>query len=194
MRRTSLAGLIAFPGLVCAVGAFLLASSVLRAEDIGPPTGEAETIPPPKAAETQDEAIKLAKEVDLPAIAKANRVVITRFFDGDEVLPEPEEITVGALATLKQIREALIVEKTEPSSGENKYELTFYLDDKPIREIWVYDNGEWGLTLNQGPDWTLGRNQKLADFIQGLFEVAEKPPTSESVGELDLDDENDDAD
>jgi hypothetical protein len=171
MRLTNLCGVVALLG--CAF-TMLLASGLLAADDTEPPAEKADAIVPVRAAETQDEAIRLATEVDLPAIAKANKVVIKRFFDGDEILPEPRQITVDAQATLKLIRDALTVKKTEPSGGETAYELAFYRDDELVREVWVYPYGEWGITRNQGPEWTLGRNQKLADVLDALFEKSEE--------------------
>jgi len=191
MRRTSLAELLTRIALACAAAAVLLVCGALAAEETEPPAKEAEVIPPPKAAESQDDAITLAKEEDLPAIAKANKVVIK------QLGPDENEITIGARELLKQIREALTVKKTEPSGGENKYTLTFFLDDKPIREVWVYDYGEWGITRNQGPEWTLGRNEKLADLIDDLVEAADNPSdddTDDEGLEADDDDDNDDGD
>lgn len=193
MRRTSLYGLITLIACACAM---LPASGLLAAEDVEPPAEKADAIAPAKRADTQDDAIKLAKGVDLPAIAKANKVVIKQI-GPDESRPEGREITIGAPDLLKQIRAALVVEKTEPSGGETKYTLTFYLDDKPVRELWVYDYGEWGLTLNQGPEWTLGRNEKLADLIDDLLERADNPSVDDTdddavIADDDGDDDGDD--
>jgi len=187
MRRTSLAELLTRIALACAAAAVLLVCGALAAEETEPLADNAEAIAPAKAAETQDDAITLAKEEDLPAIAKANKVVIK------QVGPDEEEITIGARELLKQIREALTVKKTEPSGGENKYTLTFFLDDKPVREVWVYEDGEWGIMRPEGTSWTLGSNEKLADLIDDLLERADNPSVDETDDE-DLDIGDDDAD
>ncbi len=150
----------------------LLASGTLVAGGDERATSEAEAIQPAKAAKTQEEAITLAKEDDLPAIARANKVVIEQFFDDGQHFDKAKEITVEDQDTLKKIREALAVEDVEASFGEMKYRLHFYLGDVLIRDIYVFLYGEWGI-FREGRDWALGCNEDLADVLDELFEEAD---------------------
>jgi hypothetical protein len=183
LTMKNLAALITPIAFVWAIGLAILMSDRLVAGDDGGAEREAagaakepvEAIEPAAEAKTQAEALKLAKEQDLPAIAKADKVVITQHFADEasadeEIFAEGRETTIDDEAVLKQIRAALVVKQVEPSGGETKYTLTFYRGDKVVREVWVYAYGEWGITRGNGPDWTLGSNQKLADLLDDLVE------------------------
>jgi hypothetical protein len=103
-------------------------------------------------AETQAEAIGLAKEDDLASLEKADYANIKRFREefANVLVIEPTE--------LKQLREALLVKAVPPSAGEQLYKVTFWRGERAVRGIWVYDHGEWGFTRRTGSHWTVGTN------------------------------------
>jgi len=125
----------------------------------------ATNIPPVKAAETQAEALRLAREEDLPAIKKADKLVIKQ--------PRgKKQVTLNAPAELKKIKQALVVEKRNPSAGMTKYSLSFYHGDTLIRAIWVYEYGEWGVSRPANPSWTLGYNSTLSALCHQYLQRA----------------------
>ena len=68
---------------------------------------------------------KLAKDEDLPAIARADKVVIKQFFSDEEHFDDPKEITVEDEKTLKKIHKALTVTHVESSLGKMQYQKQF---------------------------------------------------------------------
>ena len=121
-------------------------------------------IPPPEAAETQADALKLARAADLPAMAKADRAVI-------EAVRGGKKVTVTDKA-LDKLRAALVVKDTPPSGGKTAWTITFYRGEKVVRKVWVYSYGEWGVERPKGASWTLGTNAALAELIERLVQGA----------------------
>ena len=103
------------------------------------------------AASTRAEAIRLSREVDLPALAGADRVTIER--DGDD-----GSITSAVPSTVASYRDALTIKDVPPSGGERAATLTFARGDVPVREVWAYEDGEWGF-VRPGTSWTVGRSE-----------------------------------
>ena len=127
-----------------------------------------------KAAASQREALRLSEEEDIPAIAAADRIVIqTAFWAG------AKQVTITDQASLKELRSTLTVRETIPSAGEVWASIRWFKGEKEIREIWVYDYGEWGFRRpNTG--WTIGNNRDLVAAIKthlasAIPEVANKP-------------------
>ena len=119
-------------------------------------------LPASQAASDQAEAIRLAREVDLPALEKADRVVIQRGQGrgGARVeLDDPEAIM--------DLRQALKPKEVPPSGGVTTYRLAFYRGETPIRKIWVFENGEWGFEREKGTSWTIGRDAAPIQAIKG---------------------------
>lgn len=190
LTTKNLATLITPIAFVWAIGLAVLMTQTLVAGDSSRDDGAgakaaseaAAPIRPVAEAWTQAGAIAMAKEHDLPAIAKADRVVIAQHF-ADEAsadrasangafVDEARETTVKDKDALKRIREALVVKQVEPSGGETMYTLTFYRGDEVVREVWVYPYGEWGITRPKSASWTLGENEKLGEVLEGLVEGA----------------------
>lgn len=116
----------------------------------------------PQAASTQAAAVRLAIRSDLPALEKADRVVVeyVRPKEGNvhEVIVAPEAI--------EEIRQALMPRKVEPSAGRNAYQLSFYQGDSLIRKVWVFGDGEWGFQRPSGASWTTGENPNLVTVLR----------------------------
>jgi hypothetical protein len=146
--------------MVAAAGLLTLFAACGAAEDKKP----SQAIPPAQAAGDQAAAIKLAKTQDLPAVEKADRVVI------QELWPGKARITVTKATALKQLRAALVVAEVPPSAGESHYQLSFYLEKQLVREVWVYTDGEWGFERPKPPHWTIGRNVELKRLIASLVD------------------------
>ncbi len=113
-------------------------------------------------AAAQNRARQLARQVDLPAITVADRVVITS-------APPPrgtgQRATISDAARIQQLHQALTVHQTPPSSGMETVILRFYQGDTLLREVWVYADGEWGFR-HPGTSWTAGRNPRLIQLVQ----------------------------
>jgi len=130
----------------------------VAAADARAPHG-ADEIPPVRAAADQEEALRLARQEDLPALQKADRVVVKA--DGRQVV-------VTAREALDELRQGLKPRKVPPSAGETAYTLTFSRGPTPIRTVWVYHNGEWGFDRPDGPSWTIGCETDLIRAIKRL--------------------------
>jgi hypothetical protein len=121
---------------------------------------DAEDIPEVKKVDDQSDAIREARRVDLPLLAKADKVVI-----------EEAKHAGGRRATLskrEQIREltrALKPRAVSPSGGRTAATLRFYRGDKLLRKVWVFEGGEWGFD-RPGTSWTTGRDKDLWKAIE----------------------------
>jgi hypothetical protein len=162
-NRTGLLKLILFVG---AVGAVLWWTGVLLPGDGKDAAADAGAIEPVKAAATRAEAIKLAQDEDLPAIARATKVVIKYM---DVVKMQNHEVTVESAAALKNIRGALTVTRDEPAGGAIKpYTLTFYRGNDAVRVVSVHIDGKWGVQ-RPGSYWILGTNAQLVGLLNQLL-------------------------
>jgi hypothetical protein len=141
--------------------------------------GAATTVAAP--AETQDEAIRLAKESDLPSLEKAEYANIKRLRE------DLANVLVADPAELKQLREALLVKAVPPSAGEQLYQVTLFQGERAVRGIWVYDYGEWGFTRRTGPHWTVGVNPDLPKLLDGLIKKHEADVPKRRIVEYDPD-------
>jgi hypothetical protein len=107
----------------------------------------------------QAEAIQRTREVDLPLIAeKADRVVLMPDRDGDVVvLTKQEEVD--------QFRKALHPREIPPSGGVRAARIVFYRGTLLLREIWIYEGGEWGV-VRPGTSWTVGGDPALWELVK----------------------------
>jgi len=161
-------GLAAFILLICAVGGVLWAAGVLPTGE----SGEAGEIQPVKTAASRAEALKLAKEEDLPAIAQADKVVIKQI---DIVRSKRRQITVESKTALEQIHDALtIAQQREDAASTRVYTLNFYRDGNLIRTVYVHWNNEWGIDRpgGRGNYWYIGKNDQLPALLNKLLQPA----------------------
>lgn len=125
-------------------------------------------------ARTQNEAIRLAKADDLPAVEHADRVVV------EQVWPDKKRTVVTDAASIRCLREGLTVSALPPSGGETKWQIGFYRGETLLRQAWVFPYGEWGFQRPKGPSWTCGRNDALPKLIGEL--LAAPPATPRPAG------------
>lgn len=112
-----------------------------------------------KPATNQRTALRMAQQEDIPALDAADKIVIqTAPWAG------AKEVAITSAAHLKQLRSALIVKETPPSGGETWATLTWMNGERTIREIWVFDYGEWGFE-RPSTSWTIGHNGELVAII-----------------------------
>jgi hypothetical protein len=112
-----------------------------------------------RSVKDQAEAIQRAREVDLPLIAeKADRVVIMPNRDGEVVvLTKQEEVD--------QFRKALNPREIPPSGGLRAARIVFYRGTVLLREIWIYEGGEWGI-VRPGTSWSVGADPALWELVK----------------------------
>jgi hypothetical protein len=123
--------------------------------------------PVAEPAETQEQAIRLAKSEDSPSLKRADSARIKR------IRGQLANVLVAGPGELKRLREALAVRAVPSSCGEQLYKVVFYQGDKVVRGVWVYDSGEWGFTRRRGPHWTLGSNASPPNLLDELIEKHE---------------------
>ena len=114
------------------------------------------SIPPTAPAADQEEALRLATKVDLPALAQADRVAIEA---------GARRVVVTRPESLAALQKALTPRLVPPSGGLTAYELSFSRGATPVRTVWVYASGEWGFQRPEGPSWTIGANPALARLV-----------------------------
>ena len=156
-------GLVALILLVCLVGGVLWATGVLPISGRG-----GGPIQPLKPAASQAEAIKLAKKEDLPAIEQATKVIVKLVVNGWWSFRN--ERTIESQTVLRQICKAMTICKTEQSARGLRARLEFYRGDQLLRMVDVYTDGQWGIVRPNHHFWPLGRNRRLADLVDQLFE------------------------
>jgi hypothetical protein len=107
----------------------------------------------------QVEAIRRATEVDLPIIAEeADRAVLLPANGVDAVvLTKPEEVA--------ELRQALKPEAVPPSGGIRAATVAFYNGTSMVRQVWIYEGGEWGF-VRPGTSWTTGNSPELWDLVR----------------------------
>ena len=135
--------------LVLLVGA-ISSQFVLRADS--------HEIPPVKAAKDQEDALHLARKIDLPLLEKADKVVIEESVGG-------RRHTIQKADDIKELREALKVSEQQPSGGKNAVTILFYRKDDLIRKVWVFKSGEWGFE-RPSISWTTGHQRDLWEVDQ----------------------------
>jgi hypothetical protein len=116
---------------------------------------DAADVPAAKRVTDQAAAVREAREVDLPLLEKADRVVIeaARTAGGGKV-------TLDKADDLKQLRGALKTREVPPSGGITAATVEFYHGEKLLRKVWVFEGGEWGFD-RPGTSWTTGRSADL---------------------------------
>jgi len=101
--------------------------------------GDPEEIPSVRAAKDQEDALRLAREIDLPVLAKSDKVLIeeaSRRGDRRLILENHEDI--------KALRDALKPSGAPETGGMNAVTISFFRKNELIRKIWVFQGGEWG--------------------------------------------------
>jgi hypothetical protein len=106
----------------------------------------------------QGEALREAEAVDLPALARADRVAID--------WPTGKRVTLANPRLVDSIRRALRPRLVPPSGGMVAATLRFYHDDELIRTVWVYEGGEWGFE-RPGTSWATGSDAELWRLVKG---------------------------
>jgi len=120
-----------------------------------------------KAAANQRTALRMAQQEDLPALAAADKIVIrTAPWAG------AKEVTITGAARLKQLRSALTVKETPPSGGKTWATLTWMTGERTIREVWLFNYGEWGFE-RPSTSWTIGHNAELVAIIKKWLNEAD---------------------
>src|SRR5271165_4926595 len=104
---------------------------------------------PVQSVNTQRDALRIAKASDIPAVSKADRMVIKIMRGPEETgqdppFPEGQSLTISDQATIQAIVDALVVKETPETGNTNFATVTFYKGEKEIRSIWLFGNGEWG--------------------------------------------------
>lgn len=156
-------GLMTFILLVCFVGGVLWATGVLPIGN----SGGAEEIQPVKTAATRAEALKLAKDEDLPAIAQSTKVFIKQF---DVVSMKRRQITIESEDVIKEIVNGLpIAQERERAAAIRVFTLKFYRDDELVRTVYVDANNEWGVDRPGGTYWIIGKNNALPVMLSNML-------------------------
>jgi hypothetical protein len=143
---------ISFPIIAC------LACSSSRRDD------DSADIPAIKAVADQNEAIRLARDVDLPILEKADRVVLEESAidrGHRRVILEDED-------DIKRLRKSLKPRDVPPSGGMVALRLSFFRGKVPLREVWVFEGGEWGFE-RPGTSWTTGGEADLWKTLRTLM-------------------------
>ncbi|HVK18643.1 MAG TPA: hypothetical protein VM533_17045 [Fimbriiglobus sp.] len=129
--------LLAAAGLVAVAAAGLIVVVLLPSADVVTPGA----VPPAAAASDPATALSLARRVDLPLLATADRVVL------DEYMPEGESgvrVTLDRPEEVAELRQVLRPREVPPGGGPVAATLTFYRGGQPLRTVWVIEGGEWG--------------------------------------------------
>ena len=109
-------------------------------------------------AASQNDAVGQARKTDLPAVASADRAVLSSSETGKSV-----EIT--NVDRVRRLAGVLKPAEVPPSSGEEAMTVRFYQGPTLLREVWVYQDGEWGFR-RPGTSWTTGQSGELVRLIQ----------------------------
>lgn len=125
-----------------------------------------------RPSDDQADAIRQARQTDLPALDGATRVVIE-----SDPPAQVAPVERSGPADIAAIRSALALREIPPSGGMRAYRLRFFRGETPIRAVWVYGSGEWGFERPGQASWTLGSNPELVRTIRALIE-GNTPPKS----------------
>jgi hypothetical protein len=117
--------------------------------------------PPPDSPSPQSDAIDEASRIDLPRFKHATRVTIN-------INDSPSQLSVSDPQTISDLLSEMIPLQYPPSAGKTLYTLTFFEGDALLGRVWVFDDGEWGISREGRTSWTLGFSPALAHRIQSL--------------------------
>jgi hypothetical protein len=134
-------------------------------------------VAPVKDAETQKTALRLGERDDLPAMAVADRIEI-QLDPTMQKAGRKKSVSVSGKEDIAKILELLKVSEIAPSAGEMAYTLRFMKDDKLMRQIWVYPNGEWGVVRTGSPSWAQGLNKDLPRVLEDFLKDGASAPKS----------------
>jgi hypothetical protein len=116
--------------------------------------------PPPtaRAAKDRAEAVREAKDVDLPALEKADRVIV-------EATRNNWRWNVNDASLVREFVKSLAPSDSPRQGGELKVSLIFMKGEEPIRTAWVREGGEWGFE-RPSASWTTGSNPELWRLLE----------------------------
>jgi hypothetical protein len=118
--------------------------------------------PQAEAAADQSDALWLARRVDLPLLATADRVVIDEHRPGGEC---GVRVTLDRPEAVAELRRALRPREVPPGGGPTAATLTFYRGGQPLRTVWVSEGGEWGFE-RPGASPTTGADPDLWQLVR----------------------------
>jgi hypothetical protein len=119
-------------------------------------------VPPATDALDQADALRLARRVDLPLLATADRVVL------DEHKPDGmcgARVTIDRPEEVAELRQALRPREVPPTAGRTAATLSFYRGNQLLRTVWVYEGGEWGFE-RPGTGYTTGADPDLWRIVR----------------------------
>ncbi|MDR3619507.1 MAG: sigma-70 family RNA polymerase sigma factor [Paludisphaera borealis] len=106
-----------------------------------------------RAVKNRAEAVREAKDVDLPALEKADRIAIDSLANGSRM-------SVSNARSSREFVRALKPGGRPVDDGKPAATLWFYRGDKLLRKVWVREGGEWGFE-RPGASWTTGADSEL---------------------------------
>ena len=125
-----------------------------------PVKDDPEEIPPVQAAKDQEDALRLARQIDLPLLAKADKVIIDQAPRRGR-----RRLTLENPDNIKTLREALKPSGGPETGGMNAVTISFFRKAELIRKIWVFEGGEWGFE-RPSVSHTTGHEANLWMIIQ----------------------------
>jgi hypothetical protein len=145
---------------LAAVGAVgLVVVILLPSTDVVTPGA---AIPLATAAADPGDALRLARRVDLPLLALADRVILDEHKPGGEC---GARVTLTRPEAVAELRRALRPREVPPSGGEPAATLSFYRGSHLMRTVWVIEGGEWGFA-RPGASHTTGDDPDLWRLIR----------------------------
>ncbi len=114
--------------------------------------GDQAEIPAAKDAKDQAEAIRLARQTDIPAAKRADRLVIQ---EAGVPIGGGKRVTIDSAEEVGDLSRAQKPKAVPAGGGMTAATFSSYRGDRLIRSIWVFEGGEWGFD-RPGTDWTTG--------------------------------------
>jgi hypothetical protein len=140
-------------GVIVVIAAMLLPSS----DEVTPGA-----VPQAEAAADQDDALRLARRVDLPLLATADRVVIDEHKPGGEC---GVRVTLDRPEAVAELWQALRPRKVPLGGGPTAATLAFYRGHQLLRTVRVFEGGEWGFE-RPGTSHTSGADPDLWQLVR----------------------------